>query len=293
MKELESCILCPRKCKVNRLKGEKGRCLAGINPKIAKIQLHYFEEPCISGTEGSGTIFFSGCNLNCKFCQNYKISQEYKGEEITVTELAEKMIELQKQGANNINFVTGFAYIPQIIESIKLAKKSGLNIPIVYNTSGYENVDSIKMLEGYVDIYLPDFKYYYNELGEKLSNVKDYFEIAKLAIKEMCRQIEKIEYDEFGMMKKGIIIRHLVLPNHIQNSKQVLKWIKSNIHSDVIVSIMAQYFPTYKASQTEDINRKLNIEEFKDIENFVYNLNLKNGYIQYLEENEEQYVPDF
>ena len=293
MKELECCELCPRKCKVNRLKGEKGRCLAGLNPKIAKVQLHYFEEPCISGTEGSGTIFFSGCNLNCKFCQNYKISQEHKGEEITIPELAEKMIELQNQGANNINFVTGFAYVPQIIEAIKLAKKSGLDIPIVYNTSGYESLNTIKMLEGYVDIYLPDFKYYYNELGEKLSNVKDYFDIAKVAIKEMCRQIEKIEYDEYGMMKKGIIIRHLVLPNHIQNSKQVLKWIKSNIHSDVIISIMAQYFPTYKAEQTEDINRKLSVEEFEDIENFVYDLNLKNGYIQYLEENEEQYVPEF
>lgn len=293
MKELECCELCPRKCKVNRLNGEKGRCLAGIKLKIAKIQLHYFEEPCISGNEGSGTIFFSGCNLSCKFCQNYKISQENKGEEILVEELAQKMIELQNQGANNINFVTGFAYIPQIIEAIKIARNNGLNIPIVYNTSGYENVESLKMLEGFVDIYLPDFKYYYNELGEKLSNVKDYFEIAKASIKEMCRQIPQSEYDEYGMMKKGIIIRHLVLPNHIQNSKQVLKWLKNNIHSDVLISIMAQYFPTHKANECEDINRKLTQNEFEDIENLVYELNLKNGYIQYLEENEEQYVPEF
>ena len=293
MKELEKCELCPRKCKVNRLNGEKGKCLAGVNPKIAKIQLHYFEEPCISGVAGSGTIFFSGCNLNCKFCQNYKISQENKGEEILIDNLASKMIELQEQGANNINFVTGFAYIPQIIEAIKIAKSKGLDIPIVYNTSGYENAESIKMLEGYVDIYLPDFKYYYNELGKKLSNVKDYFEIAKSSIKEMCRQIPNIEYDEYGMMKKGIIIRHLVLPNHIQNSKQVLKWIKNNIHTEAIISIMAQYFPTYKAMESDDINRKLTIEEFEDIENFVYDLDLKNGYIQYLEENEEQYVPEF
>ena len=293
MKELEKCELCPRRGKVNRLNGERGRCLAGINPRIAKVQLHYFEEPCISGIEGSGTIFFSGCNLSCKFCQNYKISQENKGEEILIEELAQKMIELQKQGANNINLVTGFAYIPQIIESIKIARTNGLSIPIVYNTSGYENEESIKMLEGYVDIYLPDFKYYYNELGENLSSVKDYFEIAKMAIKEMCRQIEKIEYDEYGMMKKGIIIRHLVLPNHIQNSKQVLKWLKNNIHSEVLISIMAQYFPTHKAMECDDINRKLTPDEFEDIENFVYALNLKNGFIQYLEENEEQYVPEF
>lgn len=293
MEILEKCELCPRTCKVNRLYGEKGRCLAGINPKVAKIQLHYFEEPCISGSEGSGTIFFSGCNLDCKFCQNYKISQQHKGEEITIEELAIKMIELQKQGANNINFVTGFAYVPQIIEAIKIARKNGLNIPIVYNTSGYENLQTIKMLDGYVDIYLPDFKYYYNELGEKLSNVKNYFEIAQTAIKEMCRQIDKIEYDEYGIMKKGIIIRHLVLPNHIQNSKQVLKWLKNNIHSEVLISIMAQYFPTHKAMECDDINRKLTLDEFEYIENFVYDLNLKNGYIQYLEENEEQYVPEF
>lgn len=293
MKELESCELCPRRCKINRLNGEIGRCRAKINPKIAKVQLHYFEEPCISGTTGSGTIFFSGCNLSCKFCQNYIISQEYKGEEITINELSKKMLELQNQGANNINIVTGFAYVPQIIEVIKLAKRQGLNIPIVYNTSGYETIETLKLLDRIVDIYLPDFKYYYNELANKLSGVKDYFEVVTEALKEMCRQIPKDEYDEYGMMKKGIIIRHLVLPNHIQNSKQVLKWIKSNLRKDINISIMAQYFPTYKADKTEDVNRKLTEEEFNDIENFVYNLNLKNGYIQYLEDDEKQYVPEF
>ncbi len=293
MKELECCELCPRRCKVNRIKGEIGRCRAKINPKIAKVQLHYFEEPCISGTEGSGTIFFSGCNLSCKFCQNYIISQENKGEELSIEELSEKMLELQNQGANNINLVTGFAYVPQIIEAIKLAKRQGLNIPIVYNTSGYETVETLKLLEGIVDIYLPDFKYYYNELGNKLSSVNDYFEVITKALKEMCRQISKEEYDENGIMKKGIIIRHLVLPNHLQNSKQVLKWIKSNLRKDINISIMAQYFPTYKANETEDVNRKLTEEEFYDIENFVYNLNLKNGYIQYLEDDEKQYVPEF
>ncbi|MCI8309620.1 MAG: radical SAM protein [Clostridia bacterium] len=293
IKFLEECRLCPRNCKVNRLNGEMGFCKAGSNIKIAKACLHFFEEPCISGIFGSGTIFFTGCNLRCKFCQNYKISQEGLGKEITIEELANKMIELQNQGANNINLVTGFMYIPQIIEALKIAKSNGLNIPIVYNSSGYENIDSLKLLENYVDIYLPDFKYYYEELAVSISNASNYFEIAKEVIKEMIRQAPKNIYDEDKMLKKGIIIRHLVLPNHIQNSKQVLKWIKNNLSKDINVSIMAQYFPSYKASEISDINRKLTQEEFEDIENFVYSLNLKNGYIQYLEENEEKYVPDF
>ena len=294
LEKLKKCELCPRECKVNRLAGESGFCKAiGKNIKQAKIGLHYFEEPCISGSSGSGTIFFSGCNLRCRFCQNYKISYEGKGEEITINELAEKMLMLQEEGANNINLVTGFMYIPQIIESLKIAKNNGLNIPIVYNSSGYESVDSLKMLEGFIDIYLPDFKYYYDDLGLRLSNVKNYYEVAVNAIKEMINQQPKNIFDEDGMIKKGVIIRHLVLPNHIQNSKQVLKTIKKEFGNNVYVSVMAQYFPCFKANEIEDINRKLTEEEFNDIENFVYNLKLKNGYIQYLEENEEQYVPDF
>lgn len=293
MNELEKCNLCPRKCGINRTKGEVGICRNGVLPKVAKIQLHNYEEPCISGSTGSGTIFFSGCNLMCKFCQNYKISQENKGKEMQIEELALKMIELQNQGANNINLVTAFSFIPQIVDAVKIAKSQGLNIPIVYNTSGYESVESLKMLNGIVDIYLPDLKYFYNDLGEKLSNVKDYFEIATIAIKEMLEQIKKTEYDENGMMKKGIIIRHLVLPNHIQNTKQILKWIKNNIKDNIPISVMAQYFPTYMALETEDVNRKLTLEEFEEIENFIYKLNLKNGYIQYLEDDEEKYVPEF
>ena len=294
MKILENCNLCPRNCKVNRLKGESGFCKAtGENVKVAKIGLHYYEEPCISGLSGSGTVFFSGCNLRCQFCQNYKISWEGKGEEISVKELADKMIWLQNEGANNINFVTGFMYIPQIVEAIKIARKNGLEIPTVYNSSGYESVDALKLLEGYIDVYLPDFKYYYDDLALRLSNAKDYKEIALNAIKEMLRQQSKNIYDENNMIEKGVIIRHLILPNHVQNSKQVLKLLKNNFGKQVYVSVMAQYFPVFNAEKFEDINRKLTVEELNDVEDFIYDLELKNGYIQSLEDNEEKYVPNF
>lgn len=228
----------------------------------------------------------------CKFCQNYKVSQECLGKEIEIENLAEEFFRLQNEKANNINLVTGFMYIPQIIEAIKLARKNGLKIPIVYNSSGYEKVESLKLLEGYIDVYLPDFKYFDNELAKKLSGVNNYKEFAENAIKEMYRQVGDPEFDENGIIKKGMIIRHLVLPNHIENSKNVLKWIKENIDENVYLSLMAQYFPTYKALDTTDINRKLSIEEYEEIEQYVFDLNF-NGYMQDLEDNEEQYVPDF
>lgn len=289
---LEKCELCPWKCKVNRENGTLGKCKAGKNVKIALANLHFFEEPCISGEEGSGTVFFTGCNMNCKFCQNYKISQEMLGKEITIESLANEFLKLQEMKANNINLVTAVMYIPQIIEAIKLARKMGLKIPIVYNSSGYENPETIKLLDGYIDVYLPDLKYYDNELGFKLSGVNNYFEYATESIKEMYKQVGKPELDENGIIKKGLIIRHLVLPNHIENSKNVLKWIKENFNEDVPVSIMAQYFPTNKAMEYSDINRKLTEEEYNEIEEYVFALNL-DGYMQDLEENEEQYVPNF
>ena len=289
---LEKCELCPWKCKVNRESGTLGKCKAGKNVKIALANLHFFEEPCISGEEGSGTVFFTGCNMNCKFCQNYKISQEMLGKEITIESLANEFLKLQEMKANNINLVTAVMYIPQIIEAIKLARKMGLKIPIVYNSSGYENPETIKLLDGYIDVYLPDLKYYDNELGFKLSGVNNYFEYATESIKEMYKQVGKPELDENGIIKKGLIIRHSVLPNHIENSKNVLKWIKENFNEEVPVSIMAQYFPTNKAMEYSDINRKLTEEEYNEIEDYVFELNL-DGYMQDLEENEEQYVPNF
>lgn len=288
---LKECTLCPHKCKVNRLEGKLGICKAGANVKIALANLHYFEEPCISGKEGSGTVFFTGCNLKCKFCQNYKVSQELLGNELTIEELADTFINLQQQKANNINLVTAVMYVPQIIEAIKIARKKGLEIPIVYNSSGYETKETIQLLKGYVDVYLPDFKYYYNDLGKNLSGINNYFENARDTILEMYNQVGSPKFDEKGMIKSGLIIRHLVLPNHIQNSKMILKWISQNI-TENFVSVMAQYFPVNKALETEDINRKLNKEEYNEIINYIQNLNI-NGYFQDLEDNEEQYVPQF
>ena len=293
MEELSSCTICPHNCKVNRDNGQIGRCRSGNKVKIALASVHNYEEPCISGKNGSGTIFFSNCNLSCIYCQNYKISQLGKGYELSVEELANIMLEQQEKGVNNINLVTPTMYAYQIIEAIKIARKNGLNIPIVYNTNGYENVKTIQDLNGYIDIYLPDLKYYSNELSKKYSKVDNYFKYTTEAIKEMYRQVGCPVFDENGIIQKGLIIRHLVLPNHLQNSKHILKWIKENMPEDTYVSVMAQYFPTYKAKEDDLINRKLTKKEYKEIEEFLYTLDLRNGYMQELGEHEEEYVPDF
>lgn len=293
MKELNSCTICPHNCKINRNNGQIGRCRSGDKVKIALASVHNYEEPCISGKNGSGTIFFSNCNLSCIYCQNYKISQLGKGYELSVEELANIMLKQQEKGVNNINLVTPTMYVYQIIEAIKIARKRGLKIPIIYNTNGYENVKTIQDLNGYVDIYLPDLKYYSNEISKKYSKIDNYFKYATEAIKEMYKQVGSPIFDENGIIKKGLIIRHLVLPNHLQNSKHILKWIKENMPEDTYVSVMAQYFPTYKAKEDNLINRKLNKKEYREIEEFLYTLNLENGYMQELGEHEEEYVPDF
>ena len=229
--------------------------------------------------------------MNCLFCQNYEISQLGKGKEITIEELSNIMIEQQEKGVENINLVTPTSYTLHIIEAIKKARNKGLKIPIVYNTNGYENVETLKLLEGYIDIYLPDLKYYYDELGKKYSKVDNYFEIATSAIKEMYRQVGIPQLNEKGIMQKGLMIRHLILPNQIENSKKVLKWIKENMNNNIYVSIMAQYFPTYKAKELDELNRKLTKEEYEEVENYLYELDLENGYIQELGEHAEEYVP--
>lgn len=288
---ISKCEICPRKCKVNRYE-KKGYCGCDDKVRIALVSKHYFEEPCISGRNGSGTIFFSNCNLNCVFCQNHDISQGGKGIDVTVERLAEIMLEQQERGANNINLVTPTMYVEQIIKAIDIAKDGGLNIPIVYNTNGYEEVETIKKLAGYIDIYLPDFKYFTNELAIKYSKAPNYFEKVTSALLEMQSQFDEYVFDG-EIMKKGMSVRHLVLPNHIQNSKNVLKWIKENLREDIYVSVMAQYFPTYKAVGDELIGRKLSFSEYRKIEQYFYGLDIKNGYIQDLGKHEEEFVPDF
>ena len=312
---LEKCKLCPRECGINRTQ-KTGFCGIGKNVVVAKSGLHFFEEPCLTGTTGSGTIFFAGCNLRCLYCQNYKIStfrEENvdnsceldniirdedgficKFSRISNEELASQMLLLQEKGANNINLVTAFSSVLQIIEAIKIARNMGLTIPIVYNSSGYESEKTIELLKGYIDIYLPDFKYYYDELALKYSNVKNYKDIVSKAIKKMIDQVGQNEFDDNGLMKKGVIIRHLILPNHIQNTKQVLKYIKNNYGKNVYISIMAQYFPEHDACKYEDLNRKITKEEYDEVSKFVDLCGFTNGFIQdFSDEDEHKYVPNF
>ena len=288
--KLKKCTICPHKCGIDRTK-YIGRCKSTDKVKIALYSTHNFEEPCISGEKGSGTIFFSNCNLNCVFCQNYEISQQGRGKEIEIEELAEIMLKQQEKGVENINFVTPTSYSIQIKEAIIIAKENGLKIPTVYNTNGYENVETLRELEGLIDIYLPDLKYYYNSLGKKFSKVDNYFEIATNAVKEMYRQVGRPILNEKGVMQKGLMVRHLILPNNIENSKRCLKWLKENFNDKIYISLMAQYFPTYKAKEISEINRKLTPKEYEEIENYLYDLDIENGYIQELGEHEEEYVP--
>ena len=288
---LYKCEICPHKCKVNRNNNEIGRCKSKDTVKIGLYSTHNFEEPCISGKNGSGTVFFSNCNMNCVYCQNYEISQLGKGKEISIENLAEIFLRQQENNVENINLVTPTSYTYQIIEAIKIAKKNGLKLPIIYNTNGYENVNTIKDLAGFIDVYLPDLKYAENNLGLKYSKVNNYFETATKAIEEMVKQVGTPKFNSQGIIQKGVIIRHLVLPNHIENSKKVLKWIKENLPNNIYVSIMAQYFPTYNAKYDDKINRKLSQLEWKEIEDYVQNIGIENGFIQELGEHEEEYVP--
>lgn len=293
MMYLNKCNLCPHMCLVDRENKKRGFCKSGENVKIALSSKFFYEEPCISGTKGSGAVFFSNCNLRCVYCQNYKISKEGKGKEILVEELADIFLNLQEEDACNINLVTPTIYALHIKEALILAKKNGLNIPVIYNSSGYENVDTIKELDGLIDVYLPDFKYCSNELGLKYSGVNKYFDFASSAILEMYKQVGHPIFDDNGIIKKGLIIRNLILPNNTKNTKNVLEWIVENIGKEAYVSIMAQYFPTNEAQNINELNRKITKKEYHIIEKYMYDLGLENGYFQSLGKNEEKYVPNF
>jgi len=291
-KLLENCKLCPRNCGVNRINGEVGFCGASDKLKIARASLHMWEEPCISGENGSGTVFFSHCSLKCIFCQNNNISQNNFGKEITIEHLAEIFIELQNKKANNINLVTPTHFVPQIIEAIKLARKNGLIIPIVYNSSGYENVETIKLLNDFVDIYLPDFKYYDNSLAVKLSTTPDYFNKALACIDEMVSQVKENIFDKNGIMQKGIIIRHLILPGHTLDSKKIIKELLDRYKNKVYISLMNQYTPINNLPYDE-LNRKLSKTEYNRIVDYAISLGLTNGFIQDGESAKESFIPDF
>lgn len=278
------CLLCPRKCKAKRKEGQKGVCRVSDKLFIASYNLHFGEEPPISGYKGSGTIFFSYCNLRCVYCQNYPISQLAVGREVSIEDLSNIMILLEKRGAHNINLVTPTHYVYHILKAIYLASKKGLSIPIVYNTSGYESLDALFLLDGIVDIYLTDIRYFNNKFSLKYSGVPDYKERVVQAVKEMYRQVGNLLLDERGIGLHGLIIRHLVLPNNISSTEQVLKFIKENISPYTYISLMNQYFPAHRAKEFPEINRKITKEEFDKAVKFLYVLGLENGWIQEWEE---------
>lgn len=282
------CNLCPRNCNIERnASAGNGFCKSSIKPKIARIAPHYWEEPCISGKYGSGAIFFCGCNLKCVFCQNYEISALNKGKTITTSELAQCYKDLESQGVHNINLVSGGHFIPAIIESLKIYKPK---IPVVYNSGGYEKAESLKLLDGLVDIYLPDFKYSDNSLAKTYSSAADYCQVAATAIDEMLRQVGKPEFDENNMMKKGVIVRHLILPNHTKNSIGVLEILKERYDKDILVSLMAQYIPHGKAMDFQKLSRKITHREYKKVSDKLMELELE-GFMQELSSADEKYIP--
>lgn len=272
---------------------QTGFCKATDKIRIARAALHHWEEPCISGENGSGTVFFSFCPLKCVFCQNYTLSHENNGQEITIQKLSNIFLNLQNQKAHNINLVTPTHYVPQIIEALKIAKQNGLRIPIVYNTSGYENVDTIKMLNGYVDVYLPDFKYFSNDLAKKYSNVSNYFEIATNALLEMFKQVGDFSLDESGIIKRGMIVRHLLLPGYTEDSKNVIAHIYDLFRDKIYISIMNQYTPLEHVKTYPELNMKVTDEEYNEVIEFALSLGVENAFIQEGDTAKESFIPDF
>lgn len=289
----ENCRLCPRECGVNRLGGEVGFCGKTAELSLARAALHMWEEPCISGEEGSGTVFFSGCCLRCIYCQNREIAIGDSGKSVDNRRLEEIFFELQAQGANNINLVTPTHYLPHIVSALRSAKNNGLNIPVVYNTGGYEKPESIRLLDGLVDIYLPDFKYFSADLGKKLSFAENYTEFAKRSLAEMVRQVGKPVFDDRGMMQKGVIVRHLVLPDQVKDSKKVLKYLYETYGDGIFVSIMSQYTPLPAMKNHAFLSRKITDSEYDEVVDFAIDLGIENGFLQDGEAAEESFIPPF
>ncbi len=279
---MEKCSLCPRNCGVNRIKGEKGACRTAKDFKVASVNLHYGEEPPVSGEKGSGTIFFTNCNLACVFCQNFPISQLGNGNSITTEQLADKMIDLQNKGANNINLVTPTHVYPMAAETIFIAKQKGLKIPVLSNCGGYESKQVLELMEPFIDIYMPDMKYSSNENAKKYSKIDNYVENNRTAIKEMYRQKGILKFDADGLAVKGILIRHLVLPNNIAGSKEIFNFVATEISQDTYMSVMAQYHTANISHTIEELNRKITPEEYDKVLEDFNSAGLYNGWLQEL-----------
>ncbi len=291
MDVLEQCNLCPRNCGVNRYQ-TVGVCGAGSKMKVAHYSLHMWEEPIISGRNGSGTIFFSYCNLKCIFCQNYKISSIGYGKEISEERFQELCLDLQKRGANNINLVTPTHYVPQIVSALSKIKHKELTIPVVYNTSSYENVSTIQMLNGIVDIYLADLKYYDDALGCKYSHVKDYFHWASLAIAEMVRQVGEFSIEN-DLMKRGVIVRILILPGHVEDAKKLVKYLYTTYGDQIIISLMNQYTPVKHFDEYPNLNHKISDEDYQEVIDYALDLGVKYAFMQEGDTQSESFIPNF
>lgn len=287
-----SCTLCPRNCQVNRAAGKTGFCGMPDTIQVARASLHMWEEPCISGAGGSGTVFFTGCNLKCVFCQNHSIAVGGKGKRITEEQLAHLYLMLQDKGAHNINLVTPSHYIPGIVRSLELAKAKGLVLPVVYNTSGYDSVESLAMLDGLIDIYLPDFKYVSASLSRRYSHAADYFKVAQRSLAEMVRQTGKPVFDG-DLMKKGVIVRHLLLPGCTQDSKEVIQYLYETYGNRIFISIMNQYTPLPHVAAYPELNRKVTEEEYDEVVDFAIDLGVEQGFIQEGDTADESFIPEF
>lgn len=293
MNKYENCLLCPRKCGINRSTGQTGVCGVSSEIKVARAALHYWEEPCISGKRGSGAVFFSGCSLHCVFCQNREISDGKEGKVISKERLSDIFMELADKGANNINLVTPGQYIPDIVWAVNDAKSRGMKLPIIYNTSGYENVTELNLLEGIVDVYLPDFKYMDSTLSARYSRAKDYPSVAKQALSEMVRQQPDVVIDDAtGLIQKGVIVRQLLLPGHVNDAKAVLKYLYDTYHDHVYISMMSQFTPTALKDYPE-INRTVTKREYERLVNYALEIGITNAFIQEGDVAKDSFIPAF
>ena len=289
----EKCALCPRLCKVDRTAGQKGFCGGGNLVKVARASLHFWEEPCISGESGSGTVFFSGCTMRCVFCQNKEISRGNAGKEITVERLAEIYMELAEKGANNINLVTPMHYAPQITAALDAARSRGLSLPTVWNTGGWERCESVAAVRDYADIWLTDFKYFDSSLGEIFSKAPDYFSVAAAALEQMVKQTGEPVFDENGIMKRGVIVRHLMLPGHLDDTKNVLRFLHENYGDSIWISIMNQYTPLCSDERFPELSRTVSDEEYNKAIDFACDIGIENAFVQEGGTVGESFIPPF